>query len=57
VLGRRQKRRPHQGPASYIQDQINLRARAVLFGFSYTFGSVHNTIVDRRFGRVDLEED
>jgi hypothetical protein len=27
------------------------------FGFSYTFGSVHNTIVNPRFGRVDLEQD
>lgn len=27
------------------------------FGFSYTFGSVHNTIVNPRFGRLDLEED
>lgn len=26
------------------------------FGFSYTFGSVHNTIVNPRFGRVDLED-
>jgi len=27
------------------------------FGFSYTFGSVHNTIVNPRFGRIDLAED
>lgn len=27
------------------------------FGFSYTFGSVHDTIVNPRFGRLDLEED
>jgi hypothetical protein len=26
-------------------------------GFSYTFGSVHNTIVNPRFGRIDLEEE
>jgi hypothetical protein len=26
------------------------------FGFSYTFGSVHNTIVNPRVGNVDLEE-
>lgn len=26
-------------------------------GISYTFGSVHNTIVNPRFGRVDLEEE
>ena len=26
------------------------------FGFSYTFGSVHNTIVNPRLGNVDLEE-
>jgi hypothetical protein len=28
-----------------------------MLGFSYTFGSVHNTIVNPRFGRVDLEEE
>lgn len=28
-----------------------------LFGFAYTFGSVHNTIVNPRFGRVDLEDE
>jgi hypothetical protein len=27
------------------------------FGFSYTFGSIHNTIVNPRFGRLDLEEE
>lgn len=27
------------------------------FGFSYTFGSVHNTIVNPRFGRIDLAEE
>jgi hypothetical protein len=27
------------------------------FGFSYTFGSVHNTIVNPRFGRIDLTEE
>lgn len=27
------------------------------FGISYTFGSVHDTIVNPRFGRLDLEED
>jgi hypothetical protein len=26
-------------------------------GISYTFGSVHNTIVNPRFGRLDLQED
>jgi len=26
-------------------------------GFSYTFGSVHNTIVNPRFGRLDLADD
>jgi hypothetical protein len=26
-------------------------------GFSYTFGSVHNTIVNPRFGRIDLDEE
>ncbi|MEY2936648.1 MAG: hypothetical protein RL033_7397 [Pseudomonadota bacterium] len=26
-------------------------------GITYTFGSVHNTIVNPRFGRVDLQED
>lgn len=25
--------------------------------FSYTFGSIHNTIVNPRFGRIDLEEE
>jgi hypothetical protein len=29
----------------------------VEFALTYTFGSVHNTIVNPRFGRVDLEED
>lgn len=27
------------------------------FAFTYTFGSVHNTIVNPRFGRVDLDEE
>jgi hypothetical protein len=27
------------------------------FSFTYTFGSTHNTIVNPRFDRVDLEED
>jgi len=27
------------------------------FGFSYAFGSVHNTIVNPRFGRIDLNEE
>lgn len=27
------------------------------FGFSYTFGSVHDTIVNPRFGRVELESE
>jgi hypothetical protein len=26
-------------------------------GFAYTFGSVHNTIVNPRFGRIDLDEE
>jgi hypothetical protein len=28
-----------------------------MFGFSYTFGSVHDTIVNPRFGRVEIESD
>lgn len=65
------------GMGSWVQDQINLRARPlsdnelllgtaqgktdfivqVEMGLSYTFGSVHNAIVNPRFGRLDLEED
>jgi hypothetical protein len=26
-------------------------------GITYTFGSVHSTIVNPRFGRLDLQED
>jgi hypothetical protein len=37
-----------------LEKTISLTAE---FGFSYTFGSVHNTIVNPRFGRVDLEEE
>lgn len=37
-----------------LEKTVSLTAE---FGFSYTFGSVHNAIVNPRFGRVDLEED
>lgn len=37
-----------------LEKTVSLTAE---FGFSYTFGSVHDTIVNPRFGRVDLEED
>ncbi|MET0390387.1 MAG: hypothetical protein ABW321_30725 [Polyangiales bacterium] len=39
---------------SELQKNFNITS---LFGFSYTFGSVHNTIVNPRFGRVDFDED
>ncbi len=38
------------------QQATDFTAEAV-FALTYTFGSVHNTIVNPRFGRVDLEED
>lgn len=64
-----------EGEASYVQDQISLRARPLTdrelllwtsqmptdflaeatLGISYTWGSIHNTIVNPRFGRVDVE--
>lgn len=38
--------------------QLPTRYTTVLeLGISYTFGSVHNTIVNPRFARVDLQED
>jgi hypothetical protein len=41
----------------FIAEQPTRFTLEATFGFSYTFGSVHNTIVNPRFGRIDLEED
>ncbi len=37
-----------------LQKEITYSAE---IGFAYTFGSVHNTVVNPRFGRIDLEEE
>lgn len=39
-----------------VQQETNFKVQ-LEFGLSYTFGSVHDTIVNPRFGRLDLEED
>ena len=41
----------------FTAEQPTHFALEATFGFSYAFGSVHNTIVNPRFGRIDLTED
>jgi hypothetical protein len=41
----------------FIAEQPTSFTLEATFGFSYAFGSVHDTIVNPRFGRVDLTED